>query len=78
MHINEKTLALLKAEVQKIERLIQIQKDNLNNPGCPVYEEVLDTQIFGLSRIIDFTVQLDLISAEKGKGILNELERRLV
>src|SRR5699024_12822544 len=37
--------------------LIEVQIDNLTMPQCPLYEEELDTQMFGLSREIDFAVR---------------------
>lgn len=46
----EKALALLQADAEKILRLIKVQMDHLTMPQCPLYEEVLDTQMFGLSR----------------------------
>lgn len=46
-------------------------------PQCPLYEEVLDTQMFGLSREIDFAVRLDLIDEREGKAILDTLEREM-
>jgi uncharacterized protein YlaN (UPF0358 family) len=46
-------------------------------PQCPLYEEVLDTQMFGLSREIDFAVRLGLIDSKEGKAILDELESEL-
>lgn len=46
-------------------------------PQCPLYEEVLDTQMFGLSREIDFAVRLDLIEEREGKAILDTLEREM-
>ncbi|WP_047151451.1 DUF1507 family protein [Aneurinibacillus tyrosinisolvens] len=76
--MKQRALQLISIEVEKIERLIQVQKNSLNNPVCPVYEEVLDTQIFGLSRIVDFAIDLELLSAEQGKEILTELEKRLL
>ena len=46
-------------------------------PQCPLYEEVLDTQMFGLSREIDFAVRLGLVDEEEGKELLYRLEREL-
>lgn len=46
-------------------------------PQCPLYEEVLDTQMFGLSREIDFATRLNLISEHEGKELLENLERQL-
>ncbi|MFD3448006.1 YlaN family protein [Microbacteriaceae bacterium 4G12] len=73
----EKALALLKADAEKILKLIQVQMDHLTMPQCPLYEEVLDTQMFGLSREVDFAVRLNLIEEAQGKEILGELERQL-
>ncbi|WP_141431320.1 YlaN family protein [Bacillus sp. 03113] len=73
----EKAYALLKADAKKILKLIKVQMDNLTMPQCPLYEEVLDTQMFGLSREIDFAVRLGLIEEKDGKAILDELEIEL-
>jgi len=73
----EKAYALLKADAEQILRLIEVQMKNLTMPQCPLYEEVLDTQMFGLSREIDFAIRLDLISEEEGKQLLGNLERKL-
>ncbi|MFX3624328.1 MAG: YlaN family protein [Ectobacillus sp.] len=73
----EKALALLKADAGKILKLIRVQMDHLTMPQCPLYEEVLDTQMFGLSREVDFAVRLGLIEEAQGKEILGELEREL-
>ncbi|ASF39275.1 MULTISPECIES: YlaN family protein [Halobacillus] len=73
----EKAYALLKEDADKILKLIKVQMDNLTMPQCPLYEEVLDTQMFGLSREIHFAVRLDLISEEEGKQILDNLEQQL-
>ncbi|WP_100404606.1 YlaN family protein [Bacillus solitudinis] len=74
---NEKAYALLKSDAEKIRQLIEVQMDNLTMPQCPLYEEVLDTQMFGLSREIDFAIRLELVEEEKGKLLLAELERKL-
>lgn len=73
----DKAYALLKADADKILKLIQVQMDNLTMPQCPLYEEVLDTQMFGLSREIDFAVRLELIDEPTGKALLDRLEREL-
>lgn len=73
----EKAYAILKADADKILRLIEVQIDNLMAPKCPLYEEVLDTQMFGLSREIDFAIRLGLITDEEGKELLDNLEHKL-
>lgn len=75
--LQTKALEQLKKDAQKIEQLIALQLGNLTLPKCPLYEEVLDTQMFGLSREIDFAVRLGLIEQETGKVILHELEQKL-
>ena len=73
----EKAYALLKADAEKILKLIKVQMDNLTMPQCPLYEEVLDTQMYGLSKEIDYAVRLGLVENEEGKALLDELEREL-
>lgn len=73
----KKAYALLEADASKILRLIEVQMKNLTMPQCPLYEEVLDTQMFGLSREIDFAIRLDLINESEGKSLLGNLERQL-
>lgn len=73
----QKALSLLKLDADKILKLIQVQMDNLTMPQCPLYEEVLDTQMFGLSREIDFAVRLGLVDQHEGKKLLDKLEREL-
>lgn len=73
----EEAYELLKDDAEKILRLIEVQIDNFMMPQCPLYEEVLDTQMFGLSREIDFATRLDLIEEAEGKAILDNLERKL-
>lgn len=73
----EKALALLRQDAEKILKLISVQMEHLTMPQCPLYEEVLDTQMFGLSREIDFAIRLGLIEEEEGKQFLSQLEKRL-
>ena len=74
---SKKAYALLKDDAQKILKLIDVQMANLTMPQCPLYEEVLDTQMFGLSREIDFAIRLNLIDKQDGKDLLEQLEREL-
>ncbi|MFC0237756.1 MULTISPECIES: YlaN family protein [Fictibacillus] len=73
----ERAFELLKADADKILKLIEVQMENLTMPQCPLYEEVLDTQMFGLSREIDFAVRLNLVEEEAGKKLLESLEKQL-
>jgi uncharacterized protein YlaN (UPF0358 family) len=75
--LEQKALALLRADAEKIYKLIDVQMENLTMPQCPLYEEVLDTQMFGLSREVEFAVRLGLIEEEIGREIMGSLERKL-
>ena len=43
-------LKQLTKDADEILHLIKVQLDNLTLPSCPLYEEVLDTQMFGLQK----------------------------
>jgi len=75
--LSQKALQLLREDAHKIETLIEVQMKTLTNRRCPLYEEVLDTQMYGLSREVDFAVRAGLIDEATGKEILNKLERNL-
>lgn len=73
----QKALAQLQEDADKIAQLIKVQMDHLTMPQCPLYEEVLDTQMFGLAREIDFAVKLGLIERSQGMEILSSLEKEM-
>jgi len=75
--LSQKALQLLQEDANKIENLIQVQMENLATRKCPLYEEVLDTQMYGLSREIDFAVRAGLLQEADGKQLLVKLERNL-
>jgi len=77
LNLNERALILLQEDANKIEKLIQIQMENLTTRQCPLYEEVLDTQMYGLSREVDFAIRANLITESAGRNLLNNLERNL-
>jgi len=70
-------MSLLEEDAHKIEKLIEVQMENLTTRKCPLYEEVLDTQMYGLSREIDFAIRAGLITQAAGKELLSKLERNL-
>ena len=75
--LQQKAFDLLNEDADKIRKLIEVQMDTLTNRRCPLYEEVLDTQMYGFSREIDFAVRAGLISDEDGKKLLSNLEQNL-
>lgn len=75
--LQERALRLLQEDASKIEKLIEVQMENLTTRQCPLYEEVLDTQMYGFSREVDFATRAGLISEHAGKDIISRLERNL-
>ena len=70
-------LKQLTKDADEILHLIKVQLDNLTLPSCPLYEEVLDTQMFGLQKEVDFAVKLGLVDREDGKQLMLRLEKEL-
>ncbi|ALS27444.1 YlaN family protein [Paenibacillus cisolokensis] len=77
IHLHHKALQLLEEDADKIEKLIEVQMENLTTRQCPLYEEVLDTQMYGFSRQVDFAVRAGLVPQPVGKEIVSRLERNL-
>ncbi|CDN43678.1 MULTISPECIES: YlaN family protein [Paenibacillus] len=77
VHLHQKAVQLLQDDANKIEKLIEVQMENLATRKCPLYEEVLDTQMYGFSREVDFAVRAGLIDEAAGKAIISRLERNL-
>ncbi|WP_422660470.1 DUF1507 family protein [Paenibacillus sp. EC2-1] len=75
--LNLKAISLLNEDADKIQKLIEVQMENLATRYCPLYEEVLDTQMYGFSREVDFAVRAGLLSEVTGKQLLSKLERNL-
>ncbi|MDQ0193136.1 YlaN family protein [Paenibacillus wynnii] len=75
--LNLKAITLLQEDADKIEKLIEVQMENLATRYCPLYEEVLDTQMYGFSKEVDFAVRAGLVSELTGKLVLSKLERNL-
>lgn len=75
--LNNVALDQLTNDANEILHLIKVQMDNLTLPSCPLYEEVLDTQMFGLQKEVDFAVKLGLVDREDGKKIMLRLEKEL-
>lgn len=76
-NLKQNALRLLQDDADKIEKLIAIQMENLTTRQCPLYEEVLDTQMYGFSRAVDFAVRTGLVNEEDGKLLVSQLERNL-
>lgn len=72
-----KAISLLQEDADKIQKLIEVQMENLATRYCPLYEEVLDTQMYGFSKEVDFAVRAGLLPEGAGKRLVSALERNL-
>ncbi|MFD2670226.1 DUF1507 family protein [Marinicrinis sediminis] len=77
LDVNQKAYVLLREDAEKIVKLIEVQMANLATRKCPLYEEVLDTQMYGFSRQVDFAVRAGLVQEQAGKDMISDLEREL-
>ena len=66
---------VLLEDVEKISNLIDNQRHLC--VACPAFEEVIDTQLFGFSKKIEFAVRMDMIDEEEGQLMLSDLEKHL-
>lgn len=66
---------VLLEDVEKISNLIENQRHLC--VACPAFEEVIDTQLFGFSKKIEFAVRMDMIDEEEGQLMLSDLEKYL-
>ncbi len=73
----ESAYDLLLQEADRIRMLIRNQKNSLCISQCKAFEEVVDTQMYGLSRQVAFAIRLGIVSNESGQQLLSDLERDL-
>ncbi|MEK0151324.1 YlaN family protein [Tetragenococcus halophilus] len=73
----ELALDLLYQEADRIKMLIKNQQNQFCISQCKAFEEVVDTQMYGLYRQVSFSVRLGVISEEEGQQLLSDLEHDL-
>ena len=76
-NLQESVIELLENDSKRILTLLNKQIKYPSKPQYPFYEDLLDTQVFGFSQVIDFLVRLGLLDRTEGKGMINNLEIRL-
>ncbi|AME09243.1 MULTISPECIES: DUF1507 family protein [Gemella] len=64
----------IEEDIMKIEDMIEACLSVKGEKKCPLYQDVIDTQIFGLTKEINLAVEIGCITAEAGKKILTDLE----
>lgn len=43
--------------------------------SCPIYEEIIDTKMYGFSEKVNFAIELGVVDKEQGAQLLSKLER---
>lgn len=66
----------LEHDINKIIILMEKMNTHMKQQD-PLFEDLLNTQLFGLSRVIDFLARLQLLSPTEGRSIMNNLELRI-
>lgn len=74
--LKDKAMDVLMKDADKIYKLIKNQQNNLCL-ACPAFEEVIDTQMFGFSKKVEFASNMSMISEEEGQLLLSTLEKHL-
>ena len=64
----------IEEDVMRIEEMINACMSVKGQRKCPLYQDVIDTQIYGLSKEINLAVEIGCISQEVGRIILADLE----
>lgn len=72
---NKSAKDVLLEDANKISRLIENQRHLCI--ACPAFEEVIDTQMFGFSKKVEFATTMEMIEEEEGQIILSQLEKHL-
>ena len=73
----QQAISVLNNEANKIRTLINNQRNHLCLAQCKAFEEVVDTQMYGFSRQVEFAVKMSILNREEGQLILADLEREL-
>lgn len=60
------------------EQILQILKSQeANCTSCPIFEEIMDTKLFGFSEKVNFAIELGVIEEDLGQQLLSNLERTM-
>ena len=70
-------LKLLLSDADKIKQLIMNKKNSLCVAHCKAFEEVVDTQMYGFSKQVDFAVRLGVVDRAVAQQLLADLEHSL-
>ncbi|HCM88331.1 MULTISPECIES: DUF1507 family protein [Vagococcus] len=75
--VKAEALEELNKEASKIRQLITNQRNYQCITQCKAFEEVVDTQMYGFSKQIDYAKKIGILTREEGSKIISDLEQEL-
>lgn len=73
----EQAVETLKNEASKIRQLITNQHNYQCIAQCKAFEEVIDTQMYGFSKQVEYAVKVGIVEKKEGNQLISELEFEL-
>ena len=75
--IKEEAIETLNQEAAKIRQLITNQRNDQCIAQCRAFEEVVDTQMYGFSKQVDYAQKIGIVTREEGMQLVASLEQEL-
>ncbi len=75
--IKEEAIETLNQEAAKIRQLITNQRNYQCIAQCKAFEEVVDTQMYGFSKQVDYAQKIGIVTSEEGMQLVASLEQEL-
>lgn len=75
--VKEEAFEALNQEALKIKQLITNQRNYQCITQCKAFEEVVDTQMYGFSKQIEYAQKIGILTKEEGSKLIVELEKEL-
>ncbi|MGF2143759.1 DUF1507 family protein [Vagococcus fluvialis] len=75
--IKDDALEALNQEASKIRQLITNQRNYQCITQCKAFEEVVDTQMFGFSKQVEYAQKIGVLTREEGTKLIVSLEQEL-
>ena len=75
--IKDDALEALNQEASKIRQLITNQRNYQCITQCKAFEEVVDTQMFGFSKQVEYAQKIGVLTKEEGTQLVVSLEQEL-
>ena len=75
--VKEEALEALNQEASKIRQLITNQRNYQCIAQCKAFEEVVDTQMYGFSRQVEYAQKIGILTRDEGSQLIVTLEQEL-